>query len=115
MVVDSLALQARVPRAARRSRPAGSVPAGPDRRLVPDGALVAFVRSPDGAYSATSEGQRNPPHAPGRPGQVAGVGKVTLAAWAPAGPVEIQFEDRETPIRVRRRPRGPRKLGGDVV
>jgi tyrosine-protein kinase Etk/Wzc len=112
MVVDSLALQARVlePRGvpARALFAPGPV-GGAFRRRVVD-----FARQPDGAYRAAS-GDSATRLVPGRPGPVAGVGAVTLAAGPLPPAFRVRFEDREDAVARATERLSVEKLGGDVV
>jgi len=112
MVVDSLALQARVVEPhgvpARKLFAPGPV-GGSFRRQV-----VTFARQPDGSYRATS-GDSSARLMPGRPSHVAKIGAVTLAAGTLPAEFRVRFEDREDAITRAAGDLTVEKLGGDVV
>ncbi len=112
MVVDSLALQARV--LAPHGVPASALfapgPVGGSFRR----RTVSFVRQADGSYAA-SAGDSTTRLTPGRPGRVAGVGAVTLAARALPAEFRVRFEDREDAVTRAVDNFTVEKLGGDVV
>ena len=112
MVVDSLALQARV--LAPRGTPARALFApGPVRGSFRR-RTVSFARQPDGSFLA-DDGDSVTRLVPGRPGQVGGVGVVTLTAGRLPAEFRVRIEDREDAITRAVSRLTVEKLGGDVV
>lgn len=111
-VVDSLALQSRVlsPRGVPSVRLFAPGPVGETFRR----RTVAFTRHPDGSYQALSNDSATR-LTPGRPGLVAGVGAVTLAAGPLPPEFRVRFEDHEDAITRAVDALTVEKLGGDVV